>query len=100
MRTYPGRDSNPHAIKAVALKATVSDQFHHPGAASDGIDSRGRSQAMRPFPAGRFPIDTQMECLLGSNSGVLRRAVQGPLPEREIGPSERLGRSRRCGTQL
>ena len=95
MRKYPGRDSNPHAIKAVALKATVSDQFHHPGRPSHGIDSRGRSQALQAFRARRFPIDTRTECLLGSNSGVLRRAVQGPLCERA-----RLGRSRRCGTQV
>jgi hypothetical protein len=25
-----------------------------------------------------------LERLIGSNSGVLRRAIQGPLPEREI----------------
>ena len=94
MRKYPGRDSNPHAIKAVALKATVSDQFHHPGRVSDGIGSGGRSQVMRGFLPCRFPIDRQLERLLGSNSGVLRResrpAVRG----------DRLLRSRRCATQV
>jgi hypothetical protein len=33
MKEYPGRDSNPHATKAVALKATVSDQIPPPGRA-------------------------------------------------------------------
>ena len=37
---YPGRDSNPHATKAVALKETVSDQFHHPGEARNASGSR------------------------------------------------------------
>jgi hypothetical protein len=31
VKEYPGRDSNPHATKAVALKATVSDQIPPPG---------------------------------------------------------------------
>ena len=85
VRKYPGRDSNPHAIKAVALKATVSDQFHHPGRVWDGIDSHGRRQALGLSRTGRFPIDSRIECLLASNSGVSRRVVQDPLPEREIG---------------
>ena len=76
MRRYPGRDSNPHAIKAVALKATVSDQFHHPGLASDGIDSRGRRQGARGFGASGLPIDRQLECLLASKSSVLRRVTR------------------------
>jgi hypothetical protein len=85
VRKYPGRDSNPHAIEAVALKATVSDQFHHPGRVPDGTGSRGRSQALRGFLPRRFAIDSRLECLLGSNSGVLKRAIQVPLSEREIG---------------
>ena len=94
MPMYPGRDSNPHAIKAVALKATVSDQFHHPGAASDGIDLRGDRQGLRVSRYRRLPIDRRMERLLGSNSGVLRResrpAARGDQPMR----------SRRCATQV
>jgi hypothetical protein len=48
VRRYPGRDSNPHATKAVALKATVSDQFHHPGGYPDASDSRARIQVLSP----------------------------------------------------
>ena len=94
MRMYPGRDSNPHAIKAVALKATVSDQFHHPGRSSEGNDLRGHSQAPRAFPLSRLPIDRQMERLLRSKSGVLQRG-SGP-----AAPGNRLVRSRRCATQV
>ena len=94
MQMYPGRDSNPHAIKAVALKATVSDQFHHPGRASDGIDLCAQSQALRVLPPCRLPIDRQMERLLGSNSGVLRRE------SRLAARGDRLEMSRRCATQV
>jgi hypothetical protein len=84
VRMYPGRDSNPHAIKAVALKATVSDQFHHPGRVSDGIDSRTHRQAFRGSRARRLPIDRRIERLLGSNFGVLRQE-SGPAAREEIG---------------
>jgi hypothetical protein len=32
-----------------------------------------------------LPIDSRLEWLLGSNSGVSQRVTQVPLPEREIG---------------
>jgi hypothetical protein len=70
-RMYPGRDSNPHAMKAVALKATVSDQFHHPGVARDATGNAREIQARRAILAGRFSIDSGIERLLGSEKGAL-----------------------------
>ena len=54
-RRYPGRDSNPHAMKAVALKATVSDQFHHPGGAPDASDNGCNFQARRAETGATVP---------------------------------------------
>ena len=65
---YPGRDSNPHAMKAVALKATVSDQFHHPGGCADRSGNPGSDQVFRPPTGRRFPFDTGIRGLLGSAS--------------------------------
>jgi hypothetical protein len=45
---YPGRDSNPHATKAVALKATVSDQIPPPGRVVPTLPAR--LAAAKPWP--------------------------------------------------
>jgi hypothetical protein len=70
---YPGRDSNPHAMKAVALKATVSDQFHHPGVVRDASGNAREIQASHRRAARRFPIDSGLERLLGSKNGASGR---------------------------
>ena len=77
MKEYPGRDSNPHATKAVALKATVSDQFHHPGGDRQRTDSRRWFQALRDSSGRRFPIDFETERLLGSVADCVARRLRG-----------------------
>ena len=67
-RGYPGRDSNPHATKAVALKATVSDQFHHPGGSAEGSENaRPRTKnSGRVSGATVLQLTLELGVLLGS----------------------------------
>ena len=82
VRRYPGRDSNPHATKAVALKATVSDQFHHPGGSAEASDNTPSSQVFGGLPGRRFSFDTGIRSLLGSpQASAGRHSVAGPPEE-------------------
>jgi hypothetical protein len=92
-RKYPGRDSNPHATKAVALKATVSDQFHHPGGTHDGTDSAPHIQAHGPRRRDGSQLTVERShCYVRKNGVLASRRVTGA-------GGDRLCRARRCRTQ-
>jgi hypothetical protein len=59
VKEYPGRDSNPHATKAVALKATVSNQIPPPGRAAQTLSAQASAAKRGPLARDGYQLTVQ-----------------------------------------